>query len=308
MIGRIFGVAVAGVVGLVLLSSVFGSWYTIDQGERGVVLRNGAISYVADPALHFKLPFVDSVERIDVREQVQRWICVDADHCQGSDLGLMQAYSKDQQPAELRVSVNYSVPVDKVAEVYAEYGSVDNLVARALSRKAPQAVKEVFGSFNAATAVSERARFSQEALVALQNMLKDDPIIVTALQIENIDYSTAYETAVEDRMLAEVEVAKRNQQLQTEKINAEIAVTQAQGRADSVKAEADALAYATRVQGEATADAIRLRGGALRDSPDLIDLTRVEKWNGVLPVTVLPNDTIPFLDVAPSVVAPPSVQ
>ncbi|MGL5410118.1 MAG: prohibitin family protein, partial [Shewanella sp.] len=28
---------------LILLISLFGSWYTVDQGERGVILRNGKI-------------------------------------------------------------------------------------------------------------------------------------------------------------------------------------------------------------------------------------------------------------------------
>jgi hypothetical protein len=45
------------------------------------------------------------------------------------------------------------------------------------------------------------------------------------VQIENIDFSDAYEQAVEARMTAQVEVQKRQQQLAQEKINAEIAVT-----------------------------------------------------------------------------------
>ena len=33
---------VAGLIGLLFLSVIFGSWYTIDQTQRGVLLRNGA--------------------------------------------------------------------------------------------------------------------------------------------------------------------------------------------------------------------------------------------------------------------------
>ncbi|MDO5650467.1 MAG: hypothetical protein Q4G11_07665, partial [Gallicola sp.] len=52
--------------------------------------------------------------------------------------------------------------------------------------------------------------------------------------------------------------------------------------------------------GEAEADAIRMRSDALANNPALIELTKAENWNGVLPTTVLPNGTIPFIDTAPN--------
>ncbi len=51
--------ALAGIVILGILSVVLGSWYTIDEGERGVVLRYGAVSGVAQPGLGFKIPVID---------------------------------------------------------------------------------------------------------------------------------------------------------------------------------------------------------------------------------------------------------
>ena len=38
---------------VVVATLFFGSWYTIDQGERGVHLRNGAVVGSADPGLGF---------------------------------------------------------------------------------------------------------------------------------------------------------------------------------------------------------------------------------------------------------------
>jgi regulator of protease activity HflC (stomatin/prohibitin superfamily) len=40
--------------GLLVLTIIFGSWYTIDQTQRGVLLRNGALVEVVQPGLHFK--------------------------------------------------------------------------------------------------------------------------------------------------------------------------------------------------------------------------------------------------------------
>lgn len=296
-LGRIFGIGLAAIIGLGAITIIGGSWYTIDQGERGVLLRNGAVIGSAEPGLGFKFPIIDSVVRVSTREQAIKWICFDNECINKGDWPVMQAYSKDQQAADIRVSVNFSVPPDQVTELYTDYDTIGNLISRSVSRKAQQAVKQTFGKYNAATAVVERQRLAQESLEALKGMMINEPIVITALQIENIDYSEVYERAIEERMLAEVEVAKRNQQLATEEINARIAVTQAQGRADSVKAEADANAYKVKIEGEAEAAAIAARGAALADSPALVDLTAVEKWDGVLPTSIPPNGSVPFLGV-----------
>nr|WP_290467276.1 SPFH domain-containing protein [Pseudomonas fluorescens] len=50
-------IAVSAVIGVGLL---LGSFYTVDEKERAVVLRNGAFMEVADPGLHWKIPFIDA--------------------------------------------------------------------------------------------------------------------------------------------------------------------------------------------------------------------------------------------------------
>lgn len=63
--------ALAGVIILGILSVVLGSWYTIDEGERGVVLRYGAVSGVAQPGLGFKISLIDSIIRISVQSRLR---------------------------------------------------------------------------------------------------------------------------------------------------------------------------------------------------------------------------------------------
>ncbi|MBD4195796.1 prohibitin family protein, partial [Xanthomonas citri pv. citri] len=85
------------------------------------------------------------------------------------------------------------------------------------------------------------------------------PVVIDGVQIENIDFSDAYEKSIEDRMKAEVAIATRKQNLETEKIQAQIAVTQAQAEADSKLAAAKAEAETIRVRGAAEAETIRLK-------------------------------------------------
>lgn len=47
----------------------FLSYYTVNEGERGILLRYGKIVKVAEPGLGFKIPFMESVEKISTRNQ-----------------------------------------------------------------------------------------------------------------------------------------------------------------------------------------------------------------------------------------------
>ena len=148
-------------------------------------------------------------------------------------------------------------------------------------------IKTVFGPYDAVSVIQNRAKFNKDVADAIASVT-DRPVMIDSVQVENIDFSDAYEQAVEARMIAQVEVQKQEQNLQQEKIKADIAVTQAQGRANSVKAEADASAYKTKVEGEATAEAIKNWAAALANNPLLVELTKAEKWDGQLPTSMIP--------------------
>ena len=279
----VIGIGGAVVVGLMAITVVGGSWYTVDQGERGVVLRNGAITGTAEPGLGFKMPIIDRVVDIDVRTQAKVYENV-------------LAYSRDQQTAGLTLSVNYRVPAEQVTEVYENYGSVESLAARVLDRQVYDEAKNVFGQFNAVTAIQDRSRLVAEVQAAIQEAVMG-PIIIDSVQIENIDFDDSYERAIAARMEAEVEVQRIRQNAEREKVTAEITVIQAQAAADAKLAQAQADAEAIRLRGDAEADAIRARGDALRENPNLIGLVQAERWNGQLPTTMLPESTVPFMSM-----------
>lgn len=283
--GRILGISLLVFVVLILICTAFGSFYTIDQGERGIKLRYGAVVSVSEPGFHFKWPFVDDVKLISVRTETM--------HYQN-----MSAYSRDQQPAKIIASVTYRVPDSEVGTLYNQYQTVDAFVNRVINRQVPTQIENVFGQFNAITAVQDRARLIKELTDSVKASMKNDPIIIDSVQVENIIFSEAYEKSVESRMQAEVEVQTEKQKLDKEQINAQIVVARAKGVADSRLAEARAEAEATRIRGQAEADAIKARAAALAQNENLIELTKAERWDGKLPTTMLPNGAVPFLNMS----------
>jgi regulator of protease activity HflC (stomatin/prohibitin superfamily) len=292
-IKSIAGLAAIVVIGLPL---VLGSFYTIDQGERGVILRTGAVVGTAEPGLHFKLPWIESVVKIPVTQQVTYWTCANGAQCNEGERSDMQAYSLDQQPADIRVTVSWHIPADDVEKVYADFGSISNVEARLIARRAPQDVKTVFGKITAVSVIQNRAQFNSEVQSAIDTGIQG-PVQIDSVQVENIDFSDVYEKSVEAAMQARVEVQRMEQQQQQQEVQAKITVINAQAEADARLAAAKADAEATRLRGDAEAAAIKARGDALKDNPGLVALTEAERWDGKLPETMIPGAAVPFLGV-----------
>ena len=273
-----------GLLAVLLLIALMGSWYTVNETERGVLLRNGALVGVVEPGLSFKIPLIETVKLISVQSNATTY--------QG-----LQAYSKDQQTATLNVSVSWHVVPAEVGKVYMQYQDLDGLVARLISRQVPTQVENVFGQYNAVSAVQNRGKFVADVTKAIRDSVTG-PVVIDGVQVENIDFSDDYERSIALRMKAEVEVKTREQMLATEQVEAQIVVTRAQADADSKVAQAKADAEATRLRGSAEADAIKAKTLALSSNPMLIELTKAERWDGKLPTTVLPNGTLPFIDAS----------
>lgn len=284
----------AGSVGVIALIAIGGSFYTVDEGERAVVLHNREVVGVADPGLHFKAPFIDDARIISTRTQTV-------------EFPEEPVYTADRQSAGVTFSINYAALPGEVEAIYRANGSLEQMESRVLIRQAKEQIKNVFGRFTADVAIRERGRLNAEVAQAISK-LGDGRIKIESVQIENINFSDAVEQAAEDRAMAEMSVQKKKQEFERQKIDNQIAVANAKAAADAQVASAQAAATALKLdgeakatniklQGEAEAKAIKAKSDALAQSPNLVELTKAEKWNGALPQTFVPGSAVPFLTI-----------
>lgn len=271
-------IILAGIMAVALLGM---SWYTVNQGDRALVLRFGRVVSTSGPGIHFKVPFMDKVQKVSVRTCKMAY--------------KMAVYSKDIQSAEIVLSLNYALNPAMVSEIYTKIGIdyEDRVVLPQIMSKA----KDVFGQYNAVEIVRSREKLTSAILTGLQEQFTQTGIVIETVQVENIDFSDEYERSVEERMKAEVEVTKVLQNLEREKINADMERTKAQGQADARLAQAKAEAEAIRLVGEAQATAIKVKAEALGQNPNYAKLIQAEKWNGMLPQTMPPNSSLPILEI-----------
>ena len=263
-----------------VLSMVFGTWFTVNQGERVVVLTNGAVSSVKDAGIYFKAPFFQSTEHFTIRTQKARY-------------ENFETYSKDIQKANVTATVNYSINPSKVADVYTNLGvDYENKV---ITPAILSTIKVVFGQYTATESIDSRQKLVKDVLEAVTTKLEPYGIRVENVAVEDISFSKEYNDSVEARMQAEVDVQKAKQTLLQEQIKADIARTQAQGTADAAVMAAKGKAQATALQGDAEAKAINAKGEALRQNSDLVNYTLATQWDGKLPTTMLPNQGLPMI-------------
>ena len=270
--------ALAVVVAILVLNP----FKTIDAGTVGVKLRFGQAVDTMEPGIHIVMPFAEQAIVYSTRTVKRSFKDVNA-------------YSKDIQASDSLVSVNYRVDPKKAVEVYSRYGETfaETIIDPVLFKR----MKEIFGKYDAAEIVTQREKLGSEVE---NNVRQNMPpgIIIDGVQLENIDFSDAYEQAIEAAMQAQAEVKKTEQELLRQKVEAEKVIVNAEAAAKARVAQATAEAEAIRVKGEAEASAIKAKSDALRESPNLVQLTATEKWNGVLPTTMVPGSSVPFVNVS----------
>jgi regulator of protease activity HflC (stomatin/prohibitin superfamily) len=89
---------------LIGLGALLGSFFTVNTAERGVVERFNKFSRVAGPGLSLKLPFAETVHKVDMRVQELPF--------------KIETKTKDNVFVVIPVSVQYQVLADKVSDAY----------------------------------------------------------------------------------------------------------------------------------------------------------------------------------------------
>ena len=137
--------------------------------------------------------------------------------------------------------------------------------------------------------IANRASISPAVEDAIKEAVGEEYFVnVNTVVLTNIDFSDAFEQAVEDKMIAEQ--AKLKAEYENEK---KVAQAEAEAAAKLKEAEAEieiakAQAEAKKIAAEAEAEANRLLENSL--TPNVLHDKYLAKWNGVLPSVVAGED------------------
>lgn len=253
------------IIALILITgTIFGSFYVVDSGERGVLLTWGKVEPKAvEPGLHFKTPWMQSVEIFDVKTQKYE---TDA-----------TAASKDLQTVSTTIAVNYNLDPESVPIIYAELGH--SFADRIIQPAVQEVVKASTAKFSAEELITNRGAVKDMIQQLLTQRLSKSHIDVEDIAIINFEFSPAFKDAIEAKVTAEQQKLKAERDYQRTLIEANM----------------------TYVKADAEARALERQKSAL--TPELVELRKIEaqraaidKWDGRLPSATV---GMPFIDVTP---------
>jgi len=256
-----FSIAIISLLFVLVVSSVF----IIYEGQRGIVFQFSKIKRdsatgemkVFEPGLHFKIPFIENVRKLDARIQTL-------------DEAADRFVTSEKKDLMVDSFVKWKI-VDFSTYYLRTSGSVDN--ARALlKQKVNNGLRTEFGNRTIKEIVSgDRSAIMTKALESAASSREDLGIEVVDVRIKAINLPTEVSNSIYERMRAErTAVAKEHR-------------SQGQEQAEIIRATIDAkitvmLATAKKnaftVRGEGDAEAAKVYADAYSKDADFYSFYR----------------------------------
>ncbi len=265
------------IIGFIAFILLMASTGIVGAGERGVKVRLGKITGTVEQGLYFKAPFIDRVHKIDVRTRtIKNELYVNEDGKTLSNNPLESA-SKDLQDVKVSVVVSYKIDPSKVKELFEQYRNEENFEEQILKPIIKKEIKETTSLYTAEELVTKRSEYNATIDSVLTEQFTQIGVIFEQSNITNLEFSESFNKAIEAKVTSQQEALKAQNDLKRIEF-------EAQQRIETAKAEAESI----RIQ----ANAINSQGGA-----DYVQLKAIEKWNGQVPNQMIPNASVPFINL-----------
>lgn len=241
-------IIVGGVAVFLLTVALMLSIRIVRAGQRGVLLRWGAVQETVKPeGLCFICPIRDKIVKVDVRTLKRE---VEA-----------PAFSRDLQTANAVIALNYHIAPAEANKLWQEIGR--DYQSRIIEPAIQEVVKAVTAKFNAQMLIEQRADVKRDMVVLLAERLARRHIVVDDVSIVNFDFSDEYEKAIEAKQVAQQGVLTAENILKQREIEAKQRIATATGEAEAIRIQAEAIA---KQGGEA-----------------YIKVRAIDKWDGKMP-------------------------
>ena len=255
----------------------------VETGEAGILTRWGAVTSrePLSDGMHVYEPFGTDLITYNIKNQTLRF--------------KTPVFTKDVQSMDLELMVTFCLMKSKVIELHSRTGrDYANIL---IMPSVLGAAKDTLGKMEAGDIVYKREEAASAIMKAIKDKLAVHGVDIKLVNIANIDYSDAFERAVEEKQVAlQNSIKEKNVTARLREV-AEQQIVKAEADARTKVLNSEAEAKAILVKAEAEAKSIEMRNRALAQSRALIEYETVKAWDGKLPVQMLGNSPVPFLNI-----------
>jgi membrane protease subunit HflC len=248
----------ATVLGLLVFALLASSVYIIDEREKGIVLQFGDPVKVDVPVgIHFKVPFIQSVNKYDARlqtldERPDRVITVNGKYL------LVDSFVKYK--------------ISDVLTFYKATAGSFNQLNSVLSQRVESVLKNQFSSRTIVEVVAgERDLLMSILLSNLNNSVDDLGVEIIDFRVKRIDLPPEVSSSVYQRMRTERNRLAEQLRSEGKEIAREI---RAVADKDRVVILAEAYKKAEQLRGEGDAESTRIYAEAFGQDPEFYEFTR----------------------------------
>jgi len=232
---------------------------TVDNGNRGLLVSYGKVDEkVLTEGFHTYNPFTTDLVEINVKSQQYT--------------GTLIAGSKDTQNITIKYAFNLNPKTASLVALYREFGH--NFFEQTVPKRVESRIKNHIGKYEATEAMAKRGAIAVEIEKDLSEILGSLGYEFFGMELVDIDYEPEFAKAIQDKVIA----VQRG--------------IEAQNNTARIREESEQRV----IEARADAEAMRIKSSALSANANLVQYEAVQKWNGVLPVTMM-GQTVPFINI-----------
>lgn len=250
----------------------------IPTGYTGVKTSFGQVqeTEIKSGQLNFTIPFVQSIAKVNNKQQDKKI----ESQIWGETNDKTPIYAAD-------LTVTYQIQPEKSVWIYTNVTDIKNLVSDALVASAVKSAMSELSPQDVTNRTKIEPLVQTKLAESLNQKYGEDVVFVNKVVINNMDFEDAYNTAIQEKSIAQQNAAKQ-------KIENEAAIAKAEAEKQVAITNAEAEAQKTAIEAEAQANANKMLAESLSDT--LIRYQEMQKWNGALPQYVGGNPAIPVLN------------
>lgn len=240
---------------LLLVQSI----YIVEQTERAVLLRFGAVNRAdVPPGLHLKIPVADTVKKFDARVLTL-------------DSAPETYYTLEKKPLIVDSFAKWRV-VD-VPNYYTRTTGDERRANQLLQQRVNDGLRNAISRRDMHEVISgERDQLMQELTADLNRAMKDDVgIEVIDVRVKRIDLPPEVSTSVYERMNSERAIEARQYRAQGQELALGI---RADAERQTVVIEAEAYRESEQIKGDGDASAASIYANAFNKDPEFYEFTR----------------------------------
>jgi regulator of protease activity HflC (stomatin/prohibitin superfamily) len=205
------------------------STYQIPTGHIGVIYEFGAIKGQCEEGLQFVAPWrMVRVENIQVQQH--------AFAGRAAGLPKLSCFSKESQMVEVDATLNIRVSKDAIQQLFRTVGP--NFFEVLVAPRVYQNFKDEIVKYASVEVAPNREPIRKAVSHRLETELKPYSIEVVDLLLNNVDFSQAFEAAIEQKQIATQKALEEEQRIKVETNKAMQAVERAKGEGNAILAKA----------------------------------------------------------------------